>query len=61
MKCGCCGSEKLEVFRISQLHEINGFRLHVKDNKVEYVNKARVCKECGCVIPFVEPKVHTDI
>ena len=54
MRCGCCGSEKLEVLKISQIHEINGFRLHVAGNKVEYVNQARVCKECGCVMPFVE-------
>lgn len=58
MKCACCGSENLIVLGLSSMGMSGSvsLNLHVKKLKVEKINKARVCKECGNVMPFVEPK-----
>lgn len=54
LKCGCCGSTDLEIRGLSDLAKFGGIRISVGSFTEQEVNKARLCRECGNIMPFID-------
>lgn len=60
MKCGCCGSEKLVVRRLSDGAQFGGIRVDLNGTKFARVDRARVCTLCGTVMPCIDCKLLSE-
>lgn len=60
MKCSCCGCDRLVAKNITAMGNgamLGAMKIVVNGSKCEPVRKARICMDCGNIMPFVNPDI----